>query len=58
MEPDGIHLRELVEVIVKMLSTICQQLWSTGETLGNWKLANVTPIYKKVWKEEGFGLLA
>jgi len=58
MGPDGIHLRKLVEVIVKMLSTICQQLWSMGETLGNWRLANVTPIYKKGWKEELFGLLA
>ena len=34
MAPDEIHLRvvrELVEVMAKLLSIICQHSWSTGE---------------------------
>ncbi|GAB0180201.1 hypothetical protein GRJ2_000485400 [Grus japonensis] len=47
---DGIHprvLRELAEVLTKPLSIIYQQSWLTGEVPVDWKLANVTPIYKK-----------
>ncbi|GAB0183885.1 mitochondrial enolase superfamily member 1 [Grus japonensis] len=54
MGPDGIHprvLRELVEELAKPLSIICQQSWLTGEVPDDWRLANVTPIYKKGWKE-------
>jgi len=46
---DGIYprvLREPVEALIKSLSIIYQQSWLTGE------LANVTPIYKKGWKED------
>ncbi|KFO07532.1 hypothetical protein N312_09137, partial [Balearica regulorum gibbericeps] len=52
---DGIHprlLRELVEELAKPLSIIHQQSWLTGEVPDNWRLANVTPIYKKGWKED------
>ena len=52
---DGIHprvLRELVEVLTKPLSIIYQQSWLTGEVPVDWKLANVTPIYKKGRKED------
>ena len=52
---DGIHprvLRELAEVLTKPLSIIYQQSWLTGEVPVDWKLANVTPIYKKGWKED------
>ncbi|GAB0188589.1 mitochondrial enolase superfamily member 1 [Grus japonensis] len=55
MGPDGIHprvLRELVEVFTKPLSIIYQQSWLTREVPVDWKLANVTPIYKKVQKED------
>ncbi|GAB0183655.1 mitochondrial enolase superfamily member 1 [Grus japonensis] len=55
MGPDGIHprvLRELVEVLTKPLSIIYQQSWLTGEVPVDWSLANVTPIYKKGWKED------
>ncbi|GAB0186491.1 mitochondrial enolase superfamily member 1 [Grus japonensis] len=55
MESDGIHprvLRELVEVPTKPLSIIYQQSWLTREVPGDWKLANVTPIYKKGQKED------
>ncbi|KAF1618604.1 UNVERIFIED_CONTAM: putative RNA-directed DNA polymerase from transposon X-element, partial [Eudyptes robustus] len=50
MRPDGIHpkvLRELPDVLTKPLSIIYQQSWLTGEVPVDWRLANVTPIYKK-----------
>ncbi|GAB0188723.1 mitochondrial enolase superfamily member 1 [Grus japonensis] len=55
MGPDGIHprvLRELAEVLTKPLSTIYQQSWLTGEIPVDWRLANMTPIYKKGQKED------
>ncbi|KFP67443.1 hypothetical protein N322_10156, partial [Cariama cristata] len=54
MGPDGIHprvLRELAEVLTEPLSIVYQQSWLTGEVPVNWKLANVTPIYKKGQRE-------
>ncbi|KAK4825622.1 hypothetical protein QYF61_001302 [Mycteria americana] len=54
MGPDGIHprvLRELAEVLTKPLSILYQQFWLTGEVPVDWRLTNVTPIYKKGWKE-------
>ena len=54
MGPDEIHprvLRELVEVLTKPLCIIYQQSWPTGEVTVDWKLANVTPIYKNNQKE-------
>uniref|UniRef100_A0A493T1T3 Reverse transcriptase domain-containing protein n=1 Tax=Anas platyrhynchos platyrhynchos TaxID=8840 RepID=A0A493T1T3_ANAPP len=50
MGPDGIHpriLRELVEELAKPLTIIYQQSWLLGEVPVDWRLANVTPIYKK-----------
>ncbi|GAB0208374.1 mitochondrial enolase superfamily member 1 [Grus japonensis] len=55
MGPDGIHprvLRELVEVLTKPLSIIYQQSWLTWVVPVDWRLANVTPIHKKGWKED------
>ena len=55
MGPDGIHprvLKELAGVLAKLLSIIYQQSWLTGEVLTDWKLANVTPIYKKGRKDD------
>ncbi|KAK4827657.1 hypothetical protein QYF61_020429 [Mycteria americana] len=52
---DGIHprlLRELAEVLTKPLSILYQQSWLTGEVPVDWRLANVTPIYKKGQKED------
>ncbi|GAB0186005.1 mitochondrial enolase superfamily member 1 [Grus japonensis] len=52
---DGTHprvLRELVEVLTKLLSIIHQQSWLTGEVPVDWRLANVMPIYKKSQKED------
>ncbi|RMC08127.1 hypothetical protein DUI87_15160 [Hirundo rustica rustica] len=53
--PDGIHprvMRELADELVKLLSSICQQSWLTGEVPEDWKLANVTPIHKKGGRED------
>ncbi|KAJ7423570.1 RNA-directed DNA polymerase from mobile element jockey-like protein [Pitangus sulphuratus] len=55
MGPDGIHprvMRELAEEIAKPLSIIYQQSWLTGEVPDDWKLASVTLIHKKGWKED------
>jgi len=55
MGPDGIHprvLRELVEELTKPLSIIYDQSWLTGEVPDDWRIASVTPIYKKGWKED------
>ncbi|GAB0207180.1 mitochondrial enolase superfamily member 1 [Grus japonensis] len=45
-------LRELAEELAKPLSIIYQQSWLTGEVPDDWRLANVTPIYKKGRKED------
>ncbi|KAK4818853.1 hypothetical protein QYF61_020072 [Mycteria americana] len=55
MGPDEVHprvLKELAEVLTKLLSIIYQQSWLTGEVPADWRLANVTPIFKKGWKED------
>jgi len=45
-------VRELANKIAKQLSTICQHSWSTGEVPEEWRLATVTPIYKKDHEED------
>ncbi|KAK4825920.1 hypothetical protein QYF61_003415 [Mycteria americana] len=55
MGPDRIHprvLRELAEVLTKPLSILYQQSWLSREVPVDWRLANVTPIYKKGQKED------
>ncbi|KAK4820600.1 hypothetical protein QYF61_001906 [Mycteria americana] len=55
MGPDEILprvLKELADVLTKPLSIIYQQSWLTGEVPADWRLANVTPIYKKGQKED------
>jgi len=52
---NGIHprvLRKLVKELAKPLSIIYQQSWQTGEVPDDWRIASVTPIYKKGWKED------
>ena len=54
MELDGIHprvLRELADMIAKPLSII-QCSWPTSKVSEDWRLASVTPIYKKGCKED------
>jgi len=41
-----------VEELAKTLSIICQQSWLTEEVPDDWRIANVTPIYKKDRKED------
>jgi len=45
-------LRELAKELAKALSIIYQQSWLTGEVLHDWRITNVTPIYKKGQKED------
>ena len=55
MGTDRLHhrvLRELVGVIAKPLFTIYQCSWLSGEIPEDWRLADVTPIYKKGSKED------
>ena len=44
-------LRELADVVVKPLTTILQQSWLTGDVPADWRLANMTSIFKKGWKD-------
>jgi len=41
-----------VKELTKPLSIICQQSWLTGEVPDDWRIASVTPIYKKGWKDD------
>jgi len=41
-----------VEELAKPLSIIYQQSWLTGEVPDDWRIVNVTPIYKKSQKED------
>ena len=55
MGPDEIHprvLRELVEVTAEPLSITYQCSLLTGEVPEDWRLATVTPIYRKGCKED------
>uniref|UniRef100_A0A8C3C0J2 Reverse transcriptase domain-containing protein n=1 Tax=Cairina moschata TaxID=8855 RepID=A0A8C3C0J2_CAIMO len=55
MGPDGMHsrvLRELAEVIVKPLSIIFERFWRKGEVPEDWRIANVTLVFKKGKKED------
>jgi len=53
--PNGNHprvLRELAEELTKPLSVIYQHSWLTGEVPDDWRITDVTPIYKQNWKED------
>ena len=48
--PDGMHprvLKEMAEVIVDALVVIFQTALDSGKVLEDWKMANVTPLFKK-----------
>ena len=45
-------LRELAEVIAEPLSIIFERSWITGEVPEDWRIANVTPVFKKGKKED------
>lgn len=47
---DGLQpkvLKELADVLPKPLLIIYQQSWMFGEVPVDWKVGNMTPIYKK-----------
>ncbi|PKU42809.1 rna-directed dna polymerase from mobile element jockey-like [Limosa lapponica baueri] len=55
MGPDGMHpymLRELADVIAKLLSIIFERSWRIDEVPEDWRKANVTPVFKKGKKED------
>ena len=55
MGPSGMHpcvLRELADVTSELLSIIFEKSWRTGEVPEDWRIANVTPVFKKGRKED------
>jgi len=55
MGPDGMHpqvLRELADVIAKLLSIIFERRWRTGEVPEDWRKASVTPVFKRGKQED------
>ena len=55
MGPDGLHprvMRELVDVVAKPLFIILWQSWLTGDVPADWRLAYVTPTFKKGQKDD------
>ena len=45
-------LSEFADVVAKPLSISLRQSWLTGDVPVDWRLANVTPIFKKDQKDD------
>jgi len=55
MWPNGIHprlLKRLANVVARTHSVVYQRSWECEEVPGDWKIANLTPVFKKGKKED------
>eukprot|EP00061_Rhincodon_typus_P000354 g11423.t1 len=53
--PDGLHpsvLKEIAEEIVEALVVIFQKSLESGRIPEDWKIANVTPLFKKELRQK------